>query len=57
MLYAKLSINLVQSVFKLVTMFQICLVALMVVAASARPQSELPLDAEGVPFNVSERTS
>ena len=38
-------------------MFQICLVALMAVAASARPQNELPLDANGEPFNVSERTS
>ena len=34
-------------------MFQICLVALMAVAASARPQNELPLDANGDPFDVS----
>ena len=34
-------------------LFQICLVALMAVAASARPQNELPLDANGDPFDVS----
>ena len=55
--YAEPYNYLVQSVFKLVTLFQICLVALMAVAASARPQAadELPLDAEGIPFNVSEQ--
>ena len=54
--YAEPYNNLVQSVFKLVTLFQICLVALMAVAASARPQAEpLPLDDDGIPFNVSEQ--
>ena len=36
------------------TLFQICLVALMAVAvAVARPQNDLPLDANGEPFDVS----